>query len=203
MHWKSYQSPWLYQDINNSSIVDKSVLPDTLFQLPPPTRQVTPRAPVAMRHTSLASHTLRRERKGLVTLQPSRQDLRWPIRSALFVDRIRCHGVQLRHNVFSGCQHLITKPLCSIIAFLGDNSVVAAWQTLSLRLARLAPCQENSRKLVTRPSSVSIATSWLNVPPICANSQFEALCHRFSGRNRHRLSDEQIIATAIPQLFGH
>ena len=59
---------------------------------------------------NLASHTLRRERKALVTLQPSscRHDrhLMWPIRSTLFVDRIRCHGVQLRH-VFSECQHLI------------------------------------------------------------------------------------------------
>ena len=80
---------------------------------------------------SLASHTLRRERKGLVTLQPSScphdKILLWPIRSVLFVDHIRCHGVQLRHNVFSGCQYLITKLLCSIVAFLGDNSVVAAW----------------------------------------------------------------------------
>jgi len=79
---------------------------------------------------SLTSHTLRRERKGLVTLQPSScphdKILLWPIRSALFIDRIRCHGVQLCHNMFSGCQHLITKPLCSIIVFLGDNSVVAA-----------------------------------------------------------------------------
>ena len=62
---------------------------------------------------SLASHTLRRERKSLVTLQPSScphgRDLMWPIRSALFVhvDRIRCHGVQLHHNVFIGCQHLL------------------------------------------------------------------------------------------------
>ena len=55
---------------------------------------------------------LRRERKGLVTLRPSScrhdRNLSGPIRSALFVDRIRCHGVQLRHNVFSGCQQLIT-----------------------------------------------------------------------------------------------
>ena len=79
---------------------------------------------------NLASHTFRRERKGLVTLQPSScrhdRNLSGPIRSALFVDRICCHGVQLRHNVFSGCQHLITEPQWSIIAFLGDNSVVAA-----------------------------------------------------------------------------
>ena len=41
----------------------------------------------------LASHTLRRERKGLVTLQPSScrhdRNLMWPIRSALFEDRTR------------------------------------------------------------------------------------------------------------------
>ena len=44
---------------------------------------------------SLASHTLRREGKGLVTLQPSScrhdRNLMWPIRSAFFVDRIHCH----------------------------------------------------------------------------------------------------------------
>jgi len=58
---------------------------------------------------SLASNILRRERKGLVTLQPSScphgRNLIRPIRSALFVDRIRCHEVQLRRNVFSECQH--------------------------------------------------------------------------------------------------
>ena len=61
---------------------------------------------------SLASHTLRRERKGLVMLQPSScphsRNLMWPIRSVLFVAHIRCCGVQLRHNVFSRCQYLIT-----------------------------------------------------------------------------------------------
>ena len=80
--------------------------------------------------SSLASHTLRTERKGLVTLQPSScrhdRNLSGPIRSALFIDHIHCHGAQLRHNVFSGCQHLITEPQWSIIAFLGDNSVTAA-----------------------------------------------------------------------------
>ena len=64
---------------------------------------------------SLASHTLCRERKGLVMLQPSScphgRNLMWPIRSVHFVDHIHCHGVQLRHNVFSGCQHLIAKLL--------------------------------------------------------------------------------------------
>ena len=43
--------------------------------------------------------------KGLVTLQPSScrhsRNLMWPIRSMLFVDHIHCHGVQLRHCVFS------------------------------------------------------------------------------------------------------
>ena len=104
--------------------------PDTFLNwsppISPPLFSVYNRA-----NSSLASHTLRRERKGLVTLQPSscphNKILLWPIRSMLFVDRIRCHGVQLYHNVFSGCQHLITKPLCSVIAFLGNNSVVAAW----------------------------------------------------------------------------
>ena len=61
---------------------------------------------------SLASHTLCRGRKGLVTLQPSScrhdRNLSGPIRSALFVDHIYCHGAQLLHNVFSGCQHLTT-----------------------------------------------------------------------------------------------
>ena len=51
-------------------------------------------------------------RKGLVMLQPSNchhdRNLSGPIRSAFFIDRICCHGVQLRHNVFSGCQRLIT-----------------------------------------------------------------------------------------------
>ena len=51
------------------------------------------------------------ERKGLVTLQPSScphgRNLMWPIRSALFILHIRCHGEQLCHNLFSGCQHLI------------------------------------------------------------------------------------------------
>ena len=41
---------------------------------------------------SLTSHTIRRERKGLVTLQPLScyhgRNLMWPIRSAFFVDRI-------------------------------------------------------------------------------------------------------------------
>ena len=57
------------------------------------------------------SHTLRRERVWsrcnhwvVVT-----RNLMWPIRSAHFVHRLRCHGVQLRHNVFSGYQHLITR----------------------------------------------------------------------------------------------
>ena len=51
------------------------------------------------------------ERKSLVMLQPSScphgRNLLWPIKSALFIDCICCHGVQL-HHVFSGCQHLIT-----------------------------------------------------------------------------------------------
>ena len=43
------------------------------------------------------------------------------MRSALFVDCIRCHGVQLRH-VFSGYQHLIISDgTCLIIAFLITN----------------------------------------------------------------------------------
>ena len=46
----------------------------------------------------------------------------WPIRSTLFVDHICCHGVQICH-MFSGSQHFIML----IIAFLGDNSVVAVW----------------------------------------------------------------------------
>ena len=45
----------------------------------------------------LASHTLRRERKDLVTLQssscPHGRNLMWPIRSALFVDHIRFRTV--------------------------------------------------------------------------------------------------------------
>ena len=63
--------------------------------------------------TALVSQAtpLRRERKGLVTLRPSScrhdRNLSGPIRSALFVVRIRCHGVQLRHNVFSGCSSLL------------------------------------------------------------------------------------------------
>ena len=47
------------------------------------------------------------ERKGLVTLQPLSchhgRNMMWPIRSALFVACIQYHGVQLRHNVHSGC----------------------------------------------------------------------------------------------------
>ena len=81
------------------------------------------------------------ERKGLVMLQPSccphSRNLKWPIRSVLFVDCIRSHGVQLRHKVFSGCQHLITELLCSIIAFLSDNSVVAAWPDPSSLMRRV------------------------------------------------------------------
>ena len=51
------------------------------------------------------------ERKGLVTLQPlscpDGRNLMWPIRSMLFIYCIRCHGVQLRHNIFSGYQQFI------------------------------------------------------------------------------------------------
>ena len=74
---------------------------------------------------SLASHTLRRERKGLVMLQPSScphsGKLVQQIRSALFVDCI-CYGVQLCHNVFSGCQHLITVLLPNL-ATMFDNCI--------------------------------------------------------------------------------
>ena len=45
--------------------------------------------------------SIHRERNGLVMVQPSScchgRNLMWPIRSALFVDRIHCHGVQLHH----------------------------------------------------------------------------------------------------------
>ena len=66
-------------------------------------------------HISVASHTLHRERKVLVALQPFScpygRNLMWPIRSPLFVVTFvvnACHGVQLCHKMFSGCQHLIT-----------------------------------------------------------------------------------------------
>ena len=62
--------------------------------------------------SNLASRTLRRQRKGLVMLQPlscpnSSRSYIWPIRSTLCIDHIRCHGVQLRNNMFSRCQHLM------------------------------------------------------------------------------------------------
>ena len=48
---------------------------------------------------SLTSYTLWRERKGLVTLQPSSwhhsRNLLWPMRSVLFIDCIRYHGVAI------------------------------------------------------------------------------------------------------------
>ena len=48
---------------------------------------------------SLASHTLCRERKGLVTLQllscHHNRNLLWQMRPVLFVDCIRCHGVAI------------------------------------------------------------------------------------------------------------
>ena len=75
---------------------------------------------------SLASHTLCRERKGLVMLQPwscpHSGKLVQQIRSALFVDSICCYGVQLCHNVFSRCQHLITVLLPSL-ATMFDNCI--------------------------------------------------------------------------------
>ena len=52
---------------------------------------------------SLASHTLRRERKGLITRQPSScthgRNLMWPIRSVLFVDCIRV----MEYNYVTTC----------------------------------------------------------------------------------------------------
>ena len=66
------------------------------------------------RTPSLTSHTLNSQREEgsghAATISSCCHDrnLMWPIRSTLFVDCIHCHGVQLRHNMFSGCQHLIT-----------------------------------------------------------------------------------------------
>ena len=77
------------------------------------------------------------QRKGLVKLQPSscchRRNLMWPIRSALFVDCIRCHGVAITSQ---RVQHFIIY-LLLIIVFLGDNSTVAAWPDPSSALQRV------------------------------------------------------------------
>ena len=77
------------------------------------------------------------QRKGLVKLQPSscchRRNLMWPIRSALFVDCIRCHEVAITSQ---RVQHFIIY-LLLIIVFLGDNSTVAAWPDPSSALQRV------------------------------------------------------------------
>ena len=72
------------------------------------------------------------ERKGLVTLQPLScphgRNLTWPIRSVLFLDRVRCHEVVLCH---------VFNMTCSIIAFLGNSLVVAAWPDPSSLIRRV------------------------------------------------------------------
>ena len=63
--------------------------------------------------------------------------------------------------------------------------------------------QRYSRGQVTRPSSVSIATLWLIVPPVSVNSSLWLYCHRF-GVNSHSVA---VIATrypvAIAMAFQH
>ena len=67
-------------------------------------------------HTSLASHTLRRERKvwsrcNRQVVATTKLDVTNQIRTLRRLHPLS--GVQLRHNMFSGCQHLITCSLAS------------------------------------------------------------------------------------------
>ena len=73
-------------------------------------RDSQPYIHITISSCSLASHTLRREEGSghAATIELSHgRNLMWPIRSTLFVNRIRRHGIQLCH-VFSGSQHFIT-----------------------------------------------------------------------------------------------
>ena len=56
----------------------------------------------------------------------------------LFVDRIRCHGY-ISHNMFSGCQHCIIKPLIMMfqIVFLDTTRMLQHDQILSVRRVQL------------------------------------------------------------------
>ena len=90
--------------------------------------------------TSLASCTLRRERKDIVTLQPS--SCRHGRNLIAVTNEIRTlHRLYLLSwsSRYSGCQYLIIQPHCLIIAFLSDNALAVVWpDPSSLRRVWLA-----------------------------------------------------------------
>ena len=101
-------------------------------------------------------------REGLVTLQLLScchgRNLMWLIRTALFVDRIHCHGVQL-HHVFTRCQHLIT-----IIINLTKWSIQGYFITYNFINSNNVPlvdnCVPRQQLGVTRPF-LSLWRVWL------------------------------------------
>ena len=83
---------------------------------------------------SLASHTLRRERKGLVVLQPLScchgRNLMWQIRSVLIIHRIRCHRVAIM------LQHVQRTSVSYFLLTTIFYNCIPQWQLIGCRMIR-------------------------------------------------------------------